>query len=371
VKLRTGFTTGSCAAAAAKAGCLLLKGDRVGDQVTITLPDGQDLAVPIHWARLENGAAVAEVIKDSGDDPDITNGLEIRARVRVTAAKGEVRIAGGRGVGQVTKKGLPVPVGESAINPGPRKMIQRAVRDVFFQEGIEVVIEVPRGEEVAPKTLNPRLGIVGGISILGTSGIVRPMSEEAFKASILPELDQALAYGHRTVVFTPGNYGFRVAVNGMGIPPEAVIQTSNFIGFLLEEAVTRGIKRILLLGHVGKLIKVAGGIFHTHNRVADARKEILIAHAALNGIPCPELHELSAFPTVEGAALALIEHGHGELLHKLAELASDRVRQYTRGQIDAGTIFTLFDGTFIGWDDSARRIVDGAHWNWPAQNPGC
>jgi len=363
-QLRAGFTTGSCAAAAAKAASMLLSELVVEDKVKIPLPDGGELSIPIAWKKKQGHTASAGVIKDGGDDPDITNGIEIRATVHLTSEVGAVNITGGRGVGKVTKKGLAVPVGHSAINPGPQKMITAAVREIFGNEGVDILIEVPEGEEAAKKTLNSRLGIVGGISILGTSGIVRPMSEEAFKASILPELDQAMAYGQRTIVFTPGNYGFRTAVDKMGVPPEAVVQTSNFLGFLLEEALKREIKEILLLGHIGKLIKVSGGIFHTHNRVADARMEILLAHAALNGVSQNILMELSEFPTIEGAATRLIEGGNGFVLHKLAALSTQRIRQYTQEQINVGTIFTLLNGEFIGWDEAAQKIVKNAGWKW-------
>jgi len=363
---RMGYTTGSCAAGATKAACLVLKDDQLKLTVEIPLPSGERLNLPLKWAEKESSWGKAGIIKDAGDDPDVTHGLEIQAFIRVLSDQGVIHIRGGKGVGVVTKKGLQVPVGESAINPVPQLMIRKAVREVFPEEEIEVVIEVPEGERIAQKTLNPRLGIVRGISILGTTGIVRPMSEEAFKNSILPELDQAIAYGHQTIILTPGHYGFRTATEQLRIPAEAVIQMSNFVGFLLEEAAYRKIENVILLGHIGKLIKVAGGIFHTHNHVADARMEILVAHAALHGVPLDQLKSIAEFPTAEGAATELISWGEQSLMHELASLASQRAMDHVQGRLKVGTVLTLLDGSFIGWDKAAHQWIQ-ERWKWPAK----
>jgi cobalt-precorrin-5B (C1)-methyltransferase len=367
---REGYTTGSCAAGAAKAACLLLQRNSLPERVEIPLPNSARLMMPIQSGNCEFPVAQAGILKDGGDDADITHGLEIQAVVRYLSPQGDVHIRGGQGVGIVTKKGLAVAVGESAINPVPRQMIYQAVREVFPQEEIEITIEVPGGETIASRTLNPRLGIVGGISILGTSGIVRPMSEEAFKTSILPELDQAVAYGHKTVVLTPGHYGYRVATERFEVPAEAVIQMSNFVGFLLEEAVYRGIEQVILLGHIGKLIKVAGGIFHTHNRMADARMEILIAHAALAGFDPAALEHLAQIPTIEGAASELLLLGEQGLLHKLALLASQRAQMFTFERLKVSTIMTLLNGQPVGWDSEARRMIEKEGWNWRLESNG-
>ena len=361
---KTGFTTGSCAAGAAKAACLLLKENWQGTEIDIPLPGGQRLQLKVRNCEKADGVSRVGIIKDAGDDPDITHGLEIQVAVRVLTNRGEVIIRGGQGVGLVTKKGLQVPVGESAINPVPRQMIQAAVREVFPVEEVEVLVEVPEGEKIAQKTLNPRLGIIGGISILGTTGIVRPMSEEAFKDSILPELDQALAYGHQAIILTPGHYGFRAATELLKVPTEAIIQMSNFVGFLLEEAAYRKIEKVVLFGHIGKLIKVAGGIFHTHTHVADARAEILLAHAALSGVSVEKLKELAEIPTTEGAARDLLAGGWETLLFDLAHRASLRAMEHVQGRIQIGTVFTLLNGEMIAWDDHAERIIKES-WHRP------
>jgi len=361
---REGYTTGSCAAGAAKVACLLLRGDSIPEQVEIPLPNSARLMMPIQGGELDSSVAKVSILKDGGDDADITHGLEIQAVARLISPQGDVHIRGGQGVGTVTKKGLTIEVGKSAINPVPRKMILEAVREVSPKEELEIIIEVPDGEVAALRTLNPRLGIVGGISILGTSGIVRPMSEEAFKTSILPELDQAVAYGHKTIVLTPGHYGYRVATERFKVPAEAVIQMSNFVGLLLEEAAYRGIEQVILLGHIGKLIKVAGGIFHTHNRVADARMEILLAHAALAGVNVGALAMLAELPTTEGATLELLRLGEQKLLHHLAHLASERAQAFTFGRLGVGTIMTLLNGLPVGWDPEAQKIVKEQGWEW-------
>lgn len=360
--LREGYTTGSCAAGAAKAACLLLQGEGLIRRVDIPLPDSSRLEMPVHEGKAGYLEAWASILKDGGDDADVTHGLEIRAAVRYISSQGEVRVRGGRGVGTVKKKGLAVAAGESAINPVPQKMIREAVREVFPAAELEITVEVPGGEEASRRTLNPSLGIEGGISILGTSGIVRPMSEEGFKSSILPKLDQALAYGHKSIVLTPGRYGYRAATENFGVPAEAVVEMSNFVGFLLEESVYRGVEQVILLGHIGKLLKVAGGIFHTHNRVADARKEILLAHAALAGIDQEKLKGLAEYPTIEGAALELLRLGEQKLLHRLAHLASERAEGFVNGRLKVGTVMTLLDGRPVGWDLAARRIAAEQSW---------
>ncbi len=363
---RQGYTTGSCAAGAAKVACLLLNGETPPPtSVSIPLPDSSRLTMPVHHHEFNLLEAKVVILKDGGDDPDITHGLKIQASARLISNEGDIHLVGGLGVGTVTKKGLAIPIGEKAINPIPRKMIEAAVREVFPKEEVEILIEVPEGEKTALRTLNPRLGILGGISILGTTGIVRPMSEEAFKTSILPELDQAVAYGNKTIILTPGNYGFRVATEYLKAPQEAIIQMSNFVGYLLDEAAERKIENVILLGHIGKLIKVAGGIFHTHNRVADARMEILLAHAALNGVPAETLHDLATFPTTEGAAKELIALGKQSVLHKLAELASQRAQDFLHQRLRVGTVFTLLSGQFVGWDDQAQDLVAQQGWLWP------
>lgn len=302
-KLRYGFTTGSSAAAATKAACLVLMEECVSDEVAITLPSNETLHIPVHMTSKENKKAVATVIKDGGDDADVTSGLEIGARVSFSKKHG-ILIKGAEGVGVATKKGLPIGVGEPAINPVPRAMIKQSVLDVIDvkKQGVEVEIFVPRGEEIAKRTLNYKLGIQNGISILGSTGIVKPMSEEAFKDSLAVELKAMTKQQETdTFVFTFGNYGQKFAMNDLGLDDEKIIIISNFVGFMLEKACEFGIKKILFVGNIGKIVKVAGGIFHTHSRVSDARLEIMTATALIAGEKLSTLQEVINANTTEEA----------------------------------------------------------------------
>lgn len=359
-KLRSGITTGASAAAAARAAALLLLRGEVSERVIITNPQGRPIEVPVARVNINDDGARAVVIKDGGDDPDVTHGLEIV--VDVTRVAAGINIRGGRGVGVATRPGLQVAVGEAAINPVPRKMIMEAVADlVTLREGIEITVSVPRGEEVAARTLNPRLGIVGGISILGTTGIVRPMSEEAFKKSLEPLVDMAVAAGHRRVVLTPGRMGARMAEEN-GFPREAVVEMSNFVGFMLDVCVDRSIEAVLLWGHHGKLVKVAAGIFHTHNRVADGRLETIAAYAGVSGAPAGLMKKILAAATAEEALGLLKENRLAGVFQLIAARASARAEEYVRGRLKVGTVLLGLDGTILGLDGAARSIGRDIGW---------
>ncbi|AHJ12816.1 MULTISPECIES: cobalt-precorrin-5B (C(1))-methyltransferase CbiD [Sulfurospirillum] len=302
-KLRYGFTTGSSAAAATKAACMLLMNAPLKKTVAITLPTNEILHIPIYTAKKEKELAIVTVIKDGGDDADVTSGLEIGARVSFSEERG-IHIKGGEGVGVATKKGLPIGVGEPAINPVPQVMIKQSVIEVIdiLKQGIEVEIFVPKGEEIAKRTLNYKLGIHGGISILGSTGIVKPMSEEAYKDSLSIELKAMYQQQDTdTFVFTFGNYGRKFATNNLGLVDENIIIISNFVGFMLEKACEFGIKKILFVGNIGKIVKVAGGIFHTHSRVSDARLEIMAANAIKAGEKLDVIQKILKANTTEEA----------------------------------------------------------------------
>jgi len=280
-KLKFGYTTGSCAAGAAKASAIMLQTQNIVNYVDLDTPKGWRLKLKVEDQKYEENYAQAAVIKDAGDDPDITDGIKIFAKVSFIKEK-TLEITGGIGVGKITKDGLSVPVGEYAINPIPKKMIEKEMKKIFPEGGIRIKIWIPEGEEIAKKTFNPRLGIIGGISVIGTSGIVEPMSEEAFKESIRLEMNMFMKNNKHRVIFTFGNYGINFCKDKR-IKDKNIIKTSNFIGDMLDEAVHYGIREILIVGHIGKLIKVAGGIFNTHSRTADCRMEILAAYTGLNG----------------------------------------------------------------------------------------
>lgn len=274
--MRFGYTTGSCATAAAKAAAVGLFQGVIPDEIEIDTPAGIALRLAITDKQVSVGAAACAVQKDAGDDPDVTHGCKVHARVERIFGEA-IEIDGGEGVGRATKPGLQVPIGHAAINPVPRRMIEHAVREVIGNKnGAKVIISVPNGRVLGEKTFNPRLGILGGISIIGTTGIVRPMSEDAFKTSLLCGLDIARGIGYEAVALVPGSLGERSLLNLAKIPKDQIIQISNFVGFMLDAARKRHFQKIILAGHPGKLAKLLRGDFHTHSAVSKPANDILI-----------------------------------------------------------------------------------------------
>ncbi|HIV80414.1 MAG TPA: cobalt-precorrin-5B (C(1))-methyltransferase CbiD [Candidatus Avanaerovorax faecigallinarum] len=291
-RLRCGFTTGSCAAAASSAAAEMALTGWAVPAVSIRLPKGEEAAFTVNNREISRGYAKCSVTKDGGDDPDVTTGLEIFSEVRLTSEEnaeesGRVIVDGGPGVGRVTKPGLARKPGEAAINPVPLEMIEKNVRNVLDRHGFkgdaEVNISVPGGEETARKTFNPRLGIEGGISILGTTGIVEPMSEKALIDTVIAEINVHRARDSEKIMITPGNYGSDFIEGYLGLDIRKAVQCSNFIGETLDYLRYAGFKKILLAGHTGKLIKLASGIMNTHSSYADGRMEIIASHAAMSG----------------------------------------------------------------------------------------
>lgn len=286
-KMRRGYTTGSCAAAASMAAAIMLLSDTVLETVYLMTPCGIGLNLNVHEILRSENSVSCGIIKDSGDDPDVTNGMTVYSLVEKTNTPHEILIDGGVGIGRVTKPGLDQPVGNAAINSTPRRMITEKLRqiceDYGYTGGLRVTISAPAGVEIAKKTFNPRLGIVGGLSILGTTGIVEPMSDEAVVETIRTELSMRAADGKTVVLFIPGNYGADYIKNELRIDPEIAVTTSNFIGDAFALAAEFGFRGALLVGHIGKLIKVAGGMFNTHSRYGDCRMEIFASHAGICG----------------------------------------------------------------------------------------
>lgn len=319
-RLRCGYTTGTCAAAAAQAcGQALLAGS-FPNSLRIDTPAGVAVVVEpeeMHRGTDAQGAPWAScgVRKDAGDDADATDGALVVVRVSLTDTPGTT-IEGGAGVGRVTRAGLDQPVGAAAINSVPRAMIaselERVAREHGWQGGFAVEVSVPGGEEIARKTFNPRLGIEGGISILGTSGIVRPMSEEALVESIRLEMRMRRAQGLRDLVLVPGNYGQDWAQDKEGIDTAHIVSCSNFLGEALDNAGVLGFETLVLVGHMGKLAKVATGAMNTHSRVADGRAEAFAAHAALAGAGRDDIARLMECATTDEALEVLAGHGPGE-----------------------------------------------------------
>lgn len=307
-RLRRGYTTGSCAAAAAKAATwMLLSGQDIGS-VSIATPNGAMLSLSVQDIRRDDREASCAVQKDSGDDPDITNGVLVYAKA--TRAKSGIAIDGGAGVGRVTKPGLDQPVGAAAINSVPRRMIEVGVRQVChemgYEGGIDIEISIPGGEEMAAKTFNPRLGIVGGLSVLGRTGIVEPMSDAALVETIRVELKVLYAGGSREALLVPGNIGEDFA-GSLGIDGRSHVKCSNYIGDALDIASELGFLRILLVGHAGKLVKLALGMLNTHSKYGDGRMEALAACAIKAGAPTDVLQALLDCATTDAAIALLAE----------------------------------------------------------------
>ena len=345
--LRSGYTTGACAAAGVKAALIFLTVGEVVREVEITALDGTLLKIPIAGVEKVDDGVRAEVIKFSGDDPDITNGASVFTTIKKISCD-EIIFRAGLGVGRITKAGLQLPVGEPAINPGPRRLIRNVAAE-FGVGGLEVEISIPAGVELAKKTLNPILGVEGGLSIIGTTGVLRPMSEEAFKNSLVPQIDVAKAAGFDELIFVPGKIGETIAKK-LGFDDGAIIQTSNFIGFMLEAAAERDISKIILCGHIGKLAKVAAGVFHTHNRVADARLETLAAYAAAEGLKSSEVQKILDANTTEDAAQIISMNNLQSVYNKISMRASYRAERYIFGKLKVSTILVDLAGNILGTD---------------------
>ncbi|HHV08827.1 MAG TPA: cobalamin biosynthesis protein CbiD [Clostridiales bacterium] len=327
-KLRLGYTTGSCAAAAAKAAARMLLEQRKVDSIPLMTPKGILLKLKVLEAVVTLGRASCGIKKDAGDDPDVTDGIMVYALAEKCMEPGVI-LEGGLGIGRVTKKGLEQEPGEAAINKVPRRMIREAVLEVMeeldYPGGIKVTISIPEGVEIAKKTFNPRLGIEGGISILGTSGIVEPMSEEAIKETIHLEIRLLRASGKMHLLCTPGNYGVDFAKETLGLDLEKGVKCSNYIGDTIDYAVAEGLETVVLVGHIGKLVKLAAGIMNTHSRQADGRMEILTAHAAMAGGDPELLKKIMAAITTEEALEYIKEKG---LLEDTMELIMERMLYY-------------------------------------------
>jgi cobalt-precorrin-5B (C1)-methyltransferase len=306
--LRCGYATGSCATLAAKAATrMLLSGQPIETSSLIT-PKGIPVQVDVLNILCRDGSVSCAVRKDGGDDCDATDGALIFAEVRT--CNGGIRIDGGVGVGRVTKPGLDQPVGQAAINRVPRQMIAAEVesvcREFSYSGGLAVVISVPEGEEIAKRTFNQSLGIVGGISILGTTGIVEPQSLKALIDTIELEIKVAAAQGHRDLILTPGNYGEDFLNTMPQLHSIPGVKCSNFFGDSLDFAAAYHFSRVLVVAHMGKLVKLAGGIMNTHSRYADCRTELFAVHAALNGANQALVEELMNAATSD-ACLALLD----------------------------------------------------------------
>ena len=335
-ELRKGFTTGSCGAAAAKAALYMLLTGSVKDEIEIITPGGAVFRTEVKDIFREGNRVRCAVVKDGGDDPDVTTGLHVTAEVRAEERGDgalEIQIEGGPGVGRVTLPGLDQPVGKAAINRVPRQMIEKELSEVAelldFRGRIRVILSVPGGEAAAERTFNPRLGIEGGISILGTTGIVEPMSTRAILDTIRVELNQRKTLGDRIAAVSPGNYGLNFMKETYGYDLNRSVKCSNYVGDTVDMVREMGFRGMLLTGHIGKLIKVSGGIMNTHSKEGDARMELLAAGVIRAGGSTDTLRGILNCRVTE-EALGIIQTESPALLRKSMESVMDRILYYLR-----------------------------------------
>ena len=314
---------------------------------------------------MEGEGAVCAVQKDAGDDPDVTDGIVILANVRKLAHG--ISIDGGEGIGWVTKPGLDQSVGAAAINSVPREMITAAVQAVCdkagYTGGLEVVISAPEGTKIAKKTFNPMLGIEGGISILGTSGIVEPMSEKAIVDTIEIEIRQAFQSGARTLIAVPGNYGMDFLQRELRLPqPFPTVKCSNYLGDTIDLALLQGFSSMLIVGHIGKLVKLAGGIMNTHSKMADCRRELFCAHASLCGADRSLCIALMEQPTKEGS-LTLLEKAklREAVMQSLLQAMQTHLDRRTGGEMRIGAVVFSMEAGLLGMTDAAKQLLE--EWN--------
>ena len=360
-KMRTGYTTGSCAAAAAKAAvCMLLSGEVI-QQVRLMTPKGIELDLEVEQIERRQHGVRCAVRKDSGDDPDVTNGIYVYAEVRKEPEPG-IYLDGGEGIGRITKKGLEQPVGAAAINRVPRQMILEAVKEQSirygYQGGLSVIISAPEGKKLAAKTFNPRLGIENGISILGTSGIVEPMSEKALTDTIFLEMKMLKENGIDRCCVVPGNYGRDFLAEQLGVDTDQAVKCSNYIGETIDAAVNLEMRSLLLIGHIGKLIKVAAGVMNTHSRQADCRMEVLAAYAAAEGASAECVQAiLSCITTMEALELLKEKGILSGVMERVMERIDFHLRHRAGGSLQVEAIVFSTEDGILGKTKRAEALL--------------
>ena len=358
-ELRCGYTTGTCAALAAAGAAEWLLTGRLPATLRLVTPKGWAVEAEPQEASAGEGWASCAVRKDAGDDPDITDGLLVFARVEKAEAGFEIR--GGEGVGRVTKPGLDQPVGQWAINRVPREMIRAALAGVCqkagYEGGLVVTLSIPGGEALAARTFNPHLGIVGGLSILGTTGVVEPMSERALLDTLELEIRQAAAQS-RTLLLTPGNYGMDfLTKNGWLCEGLPVVKCSNYLGEALDAAVLAGFEQVVLVGHIGKLCKLAAGVMNTHSRVADGRVQVFTAEAALHGAS-PTLCRALMESATSDACLELLRQAglDGPVLTGILERAAGHLARRAPG-VETGLLFFSNQYGLLAHTENVKELL--------------
>ena len=360
MRLKRGYTTGTCAALAVRAALKMIFEQKIIKKESIVTPDGIFVQTEIFFAEFEKDYAKCAVKKYSGDDPDVTDGIMIFAEVTLSGRR-VIIIEGGKGIGRVTKKGLYQNIGEAAINKVPRNMIAKNAEQIFeiynYGGGADIIISAPEGEKIAKRTFNPRLGIVGGISILGTSGIVEPMSEAALIETIKTEINMKKADKGDYIMIAPGNYGLDFIKRNYGVDLNCAVKCGNFVGEAIDLANAAGFKGILLIGHIGKFVKLAGGIMNTHSKNADGRMEIIASNTAMVCGDIYVVRKIMECTTTDDAVRILKDTGIcGEVMKKITDKAVFYINNRLKSNIETGIV--MFSNIYgvLGESDNATEM---------------
>ncbi|HXV46661.1 MAG TPA: cobalt-precorrin-5B (C(1))-methyltransferase [Nitrososphaera sp.] len=349
--LRTGYTTGTTAAAATK-GALYTLIDRPVEQVTVSLPKDKTATLKIAWTKIDGSKVTCAAIKDGGDDPDATHGAEICSTVSFSKNAGQISIDGGKGVGRVTKPGLGLQMGKAAINPTPMKMLEQAVREVakeqLKKQGVDVVISVPKGEEITKKTDNPRLGIMGGISILGTTGIVMPYSTASFAASIRHSLDVAIAMGADTAILTTGGRSEDFAKALFKLPDHCFVQMGDFAGYSIKQCVNKKLRKAIIAGFIGKLTKMAMGVKQTHVAGSHVDMEFMARLAAECKASPAVVNEIKGANTARHVSEIITKNNIAGYFDIVCKKVHEQMNEHAKGQLEIQVVMFEFDGKVIG-----------------------
>ena len=350
-KLRTGFTTGTCATASSKAALLAIIQQNKINTVDVLLPKRDRIKININTCKFSKENAKCSVIKDGGDDPDVTHGAEIFVDLSLTDNIGSIEIDGGIGVGRVTKPGLGLEIGSAAINPTPKKMILENVQEVGEQilkrSGIKVMISVPKGKELAIKTDNPRIGIMDGISILGTSGIVIPYSTASFAAAIRQQIDVVHSMNDRDVVLTTGGRSEDFAKQIIELPDHSFIQMGDFSGYTIKQCAKKGLKKAYVAGFIGKLAKIAAGAKQTHVKGSKVNMKFLSEIAKRCNAKDNTIDKIQNANTARNVQEIVVEDGLDGFFDEISKEASMQMRNHSEGNIPIEVILFDFDGKVL------------------------
>ncbi|MDD4377597.1 MAG: cobalt-precorrin-5B (C(1))-methyltransferase CbiD [Eubacteriales bacterium] len=360
-KLRYGYTTGSCATAVSTAGTIMLITGKRLEDVYIDLPNGEQVIFNISVVEFNDNMVICQTIKDGGDDPDATDGAKIIAKVTFSHDD-KNHIRGGEGVGVVTVKGLQCGIGEPAINPTPKKMILQNINKVLQERDcnkkVDVEISVENGREIAKKTYNERLGIIGGISILGTTGIVEPMSEKALVDTIKVLIDKQYSIDKENILISPGNYGEKFCKEYLTLDINKAVKVSNYIGEALDYIKYKGFKKILLVGHTGKLVKIAAGIMNTHSSYADGRMEVIGVHSAIEGASQETIEKImKSITTDEAFDIIKDKEYYFRVKDRIMEKVLYHLNYRLKNDVDIEVVMFTTDKNHIIMSDNAKELI--------------